>query len=107
MATIQPVSDATFEALVLQSASPVLVDFWAAWCSPCKQLAPIVEELAGEYAGKVTFLSMDIDANDATPMNLGISSIPTLILFKDGAPAKVLVGAKPKGAIARELDAVL
>ncbi|MDR1768612.1 MAG: thioredoxin [Propionibacteriaceae bacterium] len=107
MAAVQPVGDQDFEAKVLQAGQPVLVDFWAGWCQPCKQVAPIVEELAGEYAGRIQFYSMDIDANPATPMQFGIASIPTLIVFSGGAPAKVLVGARPRNAIAKELDSVL
>ncbi|MDR1833742.1 MAG: thioredoxin [Propionibacteriaceae bacterium] len=107
MAAIQPVSDSTFQQSVLSADGPVLVDFWAGWCSPCKQLAPIVEELAAEYAGRIGFFSMDIDANAQTPMEYGIMSIPTLLVFKGGQVVKGITGARPKAAIARELEAVL
>jgi thioredoxin 1 len=107
MAAVQPVTDATFAELVLQSSTPVLVDFWASWCAPCRQVAPIVEELAGEYAGRVTFYSIDIDANSQTPMDYGIMSIPTLLVFKGGQVVTAIQGARPKNAIAREIDSVL
>ncbi|MDR3070306.1 MAG: thioredoxin [Propionibacteriaceae bacterium] len=103
MAAVQPVSDATFEELVLKSNTPVLVDFWAGWCSPCKQVAPIVEELAGQYAGQVTFYSMDIDANGETPMNYGIMSIPTLLVFSGGQVVKTISGARPKKRLGKQI----
>jgi thioredoxin 1 len=89
-------TDGNFEAEVLQSDVPVLVDFWAEWCMPCKMIAPIVEELAAEYAGKVKFGKVDTDASRDTSTKFGITAIPTLVLFKGGEVAKQLVGLLPK-----------
>ena len=86
------VSDADFPAEVLQSDRPVLVDFWATWCAPCRMIAPVVEEISTELGDKVRVLKMDIDANPQTPAQLGIMSIPTVIIFKDGRPADRMVG---------------
>jgi thioredoxin 1 len=109
MATVKPlhVSDAEFPQTVLESKTPVLVDFWAEWCGPCRMVAPFVEELANEYAGKVVVAKMDTDANPQTPMKYGIMGIPTLIIFKDGREAERIVGAVPKAMIAKKLDVVL
>src|SRR5260221_6356501 len=84
MSNIQAVTDGEFENLVLKSDVPVLVDFWATWCGPCRMIAPIVEQIHGELGEKVKILKMDIDENPATPMSLGIMYIPTVIIFKDG-----------------------
>jgi thioredoxin 1 len=89
---VSAVTDAQFEKLVLEAEQPVLVDFWASWCAPCRMIAPMVEDLATEMTGRVTVLKMDIDANPATPGRLGVMSIPTLIIFKDGQPADRTVG---------------
>jgi thioredoxin 1 len=89
---ISVVTDSDFDSEVLQASGPVLVDFWAAWCAPCRMIAPVVEEVARELDGQVKVVKMDIDANPATPGKLGIMSIPTLIIFKDGRAAERTVG---------------
>ena len=93
------VTDATFEADVLQSAEPVVVDFWAEWCGPCKMIGPSLEEIYNEMAGKVKILKMNVDENQAVPAKLGIRGIPALLLFKDGKLAAQKVGAAPKSAL--------
>ena len=101
------VSDASFSTDVLSSNKPVLVDFWATWCGPCKMVAPVLEEIASERAGKLTVAKLDVDANPETARDFQVVSIPTMILFKDGQPVKRIVGAKGKAALLRELsDAV-
>ncbi len=101
------VSDASFSTEVLSSNTPVLVDFWATWCGPCKMVAPVLEEIASERAGQLTVAKLDVDANPETARDFQVVSIPTMILFKDGQPVKRIVGAKGKAALLRELsDAV-
>jgi thioredoxin 1 len=90
------VTDATFEKEVLQSSTPVLVDFWAAWCGPCRMIAPIVKEIASEQAGVLKVAKLDVDQNPATATRFGVQSIPTLIVFKDGQPVERIVGYMPK-----------
>lgn len=101
------VNDANFEQEVLQSDQPVLVDFWAAWCGPCKALSPIVDEVASEYSGKLKVMKMDVDRNQATPMRYGIRGIPALLLFKGGKVADQIVGYVPKDTIARSISRVI
>ena len=101
------VSDASFSAEVLSSNKPVLVDFWATWCGPCKMVAPVLEEIATERAEQLTVAKLDVDANPETARDFQVVSIPTMILFKNGQPVKRIVGAKGKAALLRELsDAV-
>ena len=106
MATV-PVSDDSFEADVLQSGKPVLVDFWAEWCSPCKQLAPALEELADERADALTIVKVNIDENPDTPGKYGVRGIPTLMLFKDGQVVSTKVGTMAKSRLAEWLDATV
>ncbi|HTZ90413.1 MAG TPA: thioredoxin [Alloacidobacterium sp.] len=101
------VNDASFEQEVLQSGQPVLVDFWAAWCGPCKALAPFVDEVASEYSGKLKVMKMDVDRNQATPMRYGIRGIPALLLFKGGKVVDQIVGYVPKDTIARSISRVI
>jgi thioredoxin 1 len=98
---VAEVTDSDFASKVLESEEPVLVDFWAAWCGPCRMIAPVVEDLAGELGDRVRFVKMDIDANPRWPMQLGIMSIPTLIIFKGGQPVERSSGYHP--AIKRDL----
>jgi thioredoxin 1 len=97
-------TDARFDQEVLKSETPVLVDFWAAWCGPCRAIAPIVDELASEYAGKVKVAKMDVDCNNATPMRYGVRSIPTLLVFKGGQVQEQIVGYMPKEQIQKALE---
>jgi thioredoxin 1 len=101
---IKHISDASFDSDVLKSDKPVLVDFWAEWCGPCKMIAPILEEIAKEYDGKILIAKMDVDANQAVPAQFGIRGIPTLILFKNGEVAAQKVGAMGKAQLASFID---
>lgn len=97
------VTDDSFSEDVLSSSTPVLVDFWATWCGPCKMVAPVLEEIASEKAGSLTIAKLDVDENPATARDFQVVSIPTMILFKDGQPVKRIVGAKGKAALLREI----
>ena len=104
MSTVK-VTDASFQADVIESAEPVVVDFWAEWCGPCKMIGPSLEELATDYAGKVKIVKLNVDENPSVAGKLGIRSIPTLMLFKDGKVASQKVGAAPKGELAKWINA--
>ncbi|CDQ42282.1 MULTISPECIES: thioredoxin [Mycolicibacterium] len=97
------VTDDSFKQDVLSSSTPVLVDFWATWCGPCKMVAPVLEEIAAEKSGELTVAKLDVDANPETARDFQVVSIPTMILFKDGQPVKRIVGAKGKAALLREI----
>ena len=101
------VTDSSFDAEVLSASGPVLVDFWAEWCGPCKMIAPFLEELATEMAGKVTVAKVNIDENPQTPMKYGVRGIPTMILFKDGQVAATKIGALPKSKLYEWVESVL
>jgi len=101
------ITDDNFETEVIKSDKPVLIDFWAVWCGPCKLIAPIVEELSSEYAGKVKVGKLDVDSNQQTSIKFGVRSIPTLLLFKDGKLKDTIIGAVPKGKIVEKLNAAL
>ena len=101
---ILELTDANFESDVLKSDQPVLVDFWAAWCGPCRALAPLVDEIASSYRGKVKVGKMDVDKNNATPMRYGVRGIPTLLIFKNGQVQEQIVGYVPKETIQKALD---
>ena len=107
MTAPQPVTDSDFEQEVLESDTPVLVDFWAEWCAPCKMVAPVLDDLAEEYEGKIKFTKVDVDTNPETAMKYGIRSIPTLLVFKGGSPVDQVVGAVPKAVIKKRLDSAL
>jgi len=106
-AEIVHITDESFEDDVLKSGSPVLVDYWAEWCGPCKMIAPVLEEIAEEYAGKLTIAKLNIDENPSTPPKYGIRGIPTLMLFKDGNVEATKVGAVSKSQLSAFLDSNL
>lgn len=107
MGNITEVSDVTFDQEVLKASVPVLIDFWAPWCGPCKAIAPVVEELAGAYNGRLKVVKMNVDDNPATPSKYGVRGIPNLILFKGGNVADQIVGAVPKAHLVRAIDRAL
>ncbi|CAO3408237.1 thioredoxin TrxA [Azospirillum sp. B21] len=107
MSTTIKVTDDSFEQDVLKATGPVLVDFWAEWCGPCKMIAPALDELARDYEGKVTVAKLNIDENPGTPGKYGVRGIPTLMLFKDGSVAATKIGALPKGALFQWVDSAL
>ena len=104
MSEIKSVSDATFEQDVLKSTTPVLVDYWAEWCGPCRMIAPILKEVAAEYSGRLTVAKLNVDENQATPAKYGIRGIPTLMLFKNGTVAATRVGQLSKPQLAAFID---
>lgn len=101
---VNAVTDSEFEQVVLKSTKPVLVDYWASWCSPCKQIAPIIDELANEFDGQITFVKMDADANPLTPTNYHVLGLPTLQIFVDGVVVKSFEGGKTKSTLKRALE---
>jgi len=104
---INAIDQSSFQKVVLESQKPVLVDFWAPWCGPCRAVAPIVEELAKEYVGKADFAKVNVDDAPLLASQYGVMSIPTIMIFKDGKPAEQVIGYKPKNDIKKLLDAVL
>ena len=107
MANVQAIEDASFEREVLQSPTPVLIDFWAPWCAPCRAIAPVVEELAREYAGKLKVMKMNVDDNPKTPSRYGVRGIPNLILFQGGQVREQIVGAVPKSQLVKAISSVV
>jgi thioredoxin 1 len=106
-ANIKHVSDSNFDGEVLKSPTPVLIDFWAPWCGPCKAIAPILDELADEYAGKLKIVKINVDDNPATPARYGVRGIPNLLIIKDGQVKEQIVGLVPKVQLVKKLDSAL
>ena len=103
MGSIETLTDSTFDEEIAAAGEPVIVDFWAEWCGPCKMVAPVLDEIAGENKDKLTVAKLDIDANPMTARDYGVMSIPTMIVFQDGKAVKQIVGAKPKAALLSDL----
>jgi thioredoxin 1 len=104
---VAEISDDTFHAEVMQATEPVLIDFWAPWCGPCRAVAPVVEELAGEYSGKLKVVKMNVDDNPRTPAQYGVRGIPNLIIFKGGEVKEQIVGAVPKARLTDAINRVV
>ena len=107
MGAVKPVTDGSFVGDVLQSDKPVLVEFWAEWCMPCRKVAPLLEEIAGEMGDKVSIVKLNIDENPETARAYRVMSVPTLTVFKGGLPVQSVAGAKPKGALVKMIEAAL
>ncbi|GIM83924.1 thioredoxin [Salinispora arenicola] len=107
MGTAKSVTDASFTTDVLKSDKPVLVDFWAEWCGPCRKVSPLLEEIAGEMADQVTIVKLNIDENPETARNYRVMSVPTLTVFKNGEPVQSIAGAKPKGELIKLIQSAL
>ena len=104
MAEVKTLTDETFDKEITDAATPLIVDFWAPWCGPCRMVGPVIEQIAGDHDGKVAVGKLNVDENPATASKFGIMSIPTIILFKDGEPAKKVIGARSKADFEREFE---